>query len=240
MIGKLYGLGVGPGDPELLTLKAVKVLESTDVLCVPKSKTEKDSLALSIALQVVKRDFEVLELLFPMSKDKEVLDNHWRQGADKVLQQLKKGKQVTFITIGDPMFYSTYSYLLEKVKASYPEIQVETVPGVTAFAACSSFINEALTEGEEKLAVIPAAYGIEELKEILADFDNIVLMKVNKIFDSVVSLLKEENMLDKAVFISRCGYPDQFYVTDLESLVGKEKDYMSIMIIRKAGWRRLK
>ncbi|KNZ70914.1 precorrin-2 C(20)-methyltransferase [Thermincola ferriacetica] len=239
MAGKLYGLGVGPGDPELLTLKAWRVLQSVDVLCVPKSRAEKESLALSIVKKAVEKQFDILELLFPMSTDNEVLARHWDQAAVQVISELRKGRQVAFITIGDPMFYSTYAYLLERIKGSHPEIKVETIPGVTAFAACSAFINEALTEGEEKLAVIPAAYGIEELKEIVKKFENIVLMKVNRIYDEVVQLLREEKLLDKAVFVSRCGYPDQFYTTDLESLVGKDKDYMSIMIIRKAGWRRL-
>ncbi len=239
MAGKFFGLGVGPGDPELLTLKAVNVLQSTDVLCVPKSKAEKDSLALSIVCQAVKKDFTILELLFPMSTDTQVLNQHWDRAAEEVLERLNQGLNVTFITIGDPMFYSTYSYLLDRIRGRQAEIETQTVPGVTAFAACASFINEALTEGEEKLAVIPAAYGIEDLREVLRGFDNIVLMKVNKIFDQVVQLLTEENMLDKAVFISRCGYPDQFFTNDLQSLVGKVKDYMSIMIIRKSGWRRL-
>lgn len=239
MKGKIYGIGVGPGDPELLTFKAYKVLKEVDVLCVPKSKAEKDSLALSIARQAVGREFEILELLFPMTHDKEELKHHWDLATEKMVEKARAGKSLAFVTIGDPMFYSTYAYVLERVKKVHQDIEIQTVPGITAFAACSSYINEPLTEGDEKLVVIPAAYGISAIREALEKFENVVLMKLNRIYDEVVGLLKEMNLIGNAAYISRVGYEDQYYTTDIEGLVGKEKDYMSIMIIRKAGWKSL-
>ncbi len=239
MAGKIYGIGVGPGDPELLTFKAYRILKEVDVLCVPKSKTERDSLALTIVTRAVQRKYEVLELLFPMNHDKEVLKYHWDTASEKMAGLAREGKTLAFITIGDPMFYSTYAYILERVKRKFPDIEIETIPGVTAVAACSSLINEPLTEGDEKLAVIPAAYGISAIKEALQSYDSVVLMKVNRLFDEVAGLLEEMKLLDKAVYISRCGYPDQYYSTDIAGLAGKEKDYMSIMVVRKAGWKNL-
>lgn len=239
MSGKIYGIGVGPGDPELLTLRAVRTLKEVDLVCVPKSKTEKESLALSIAKQAVDGNLDTLELLFPMTHDKEVLKEHWDTATEMIISKAREGKNIAFITIGDPMFYSTYAYVLERVKKIYPDIEIETVPGITAFAACSAYINEPLTEGDENLAVVPAAYGITAIKQALAENDNVVLMKVNRLYDQVAELLKEMDLLGKAVYISRVGYSDQYYTTDIESLIGKEKDYMSIMIIRKAGWKNL-
>jgi len=239
MKGKIFGIGVGPGDPELLTLKAYRILKEVDVLCIPKSKAEKDSLALSIVAKAVDRRFEVMELLFPMTHDKEVLRQHWDKATESMVGKAREGQSLAFVTIGDPMFYSTYAYVLERVKGCYKDIEIETVPGITAFAACSSFINEPLTEADEKLAVIPAAYGLDAIRQALEMHDNVVLMKVNRLYDDVAGLLQEMHLLDKAVYISRCGYPDQFYTTDIMSLAGKEKDYMSIMIIRKAGWKSL-
>jgi precorrin-2/cobalt-factor-2 C20-methyltransferase len=238
MKGKFYGIGVGPGDPELLTIKAYRLLQQVDVLCIPKSRMEKESLALNVVRQSLDRDFRVLELLFPMSHDEEVLATHWDRAAEQVAAELAAGHNVAFITIGDPMFYSTYAYLLQRVRKD-PEVEVLTVPGVTAFAACASMINEPLTEKDERVAVIPAAYNLEDLREVLKSFDNLVLMKVNRNYDAVVDLLEETGLLDRAVYVSRCGYPDQFYTTDIKSLVGKEKDYMSVLIVRKAGWRGL-
>ncbi|PKM81083.1 MAG: precorrin-2 C(20)-methyltransferase [Firmicutes bacterium HGW-Firmicutes-14] len=239
MKGKIFGIGVGPGDPQLMTIKACRILEKVDIVCVPKSKHEKDSLALSIAGRAVDREFETLELLFPMTHDKEVLKRHWDEAAERMAQQAREGKSLAFITIGDPMFYSTYAYILERIKRNYTDIEIETVPGITAFSACSSFINEPLTEADENLAVIPAAYGIPAIREALETNDNVVLMKVNRLYDEVAVLLKEMNLLNNAVYISRCGYEDQFYSTDIEGMTGREKDYMSIMIIRKAGWKSL-
>ncbi|MHB9093975.1 MAG: precorrin-2 C(20)-methyltransferase [Eubacteriales bacterium] len=239
MKGKIYGIGVGPGDPELLTVKACRVLKEIDVLCVPKSKAEKDSLALSIVKGMVNREFEILELLFPMTHDKETLKRHWDMATESMAEKAREGKSLAFITIGDPMFYSTYAYVLERVKKIHQDIEIETIPGITAFAACSSFINEPLTEGDERLAIIPAAYGISAIREALEKYDNVVLMKVNRLYDEVAGLLKEMGLLGKAVYISRCGYEDQYYTTDIEGLVGKEKDYMSILIVRKAGWKSL-
>jgi len=239
MKGRIYGIGVGPGDPELLTIKAHRILNEVDLVCVPKSRAEKDSLALSIVRSAVDREFEVMELVFPMTHDKEVLERHWDEAADKMAGKAREGKSLAFITIGDPMFYSTYAYVLERVKKIYTDIGIETIPGITAFAACSAFINEPLTEADEKLAVIPAAYGIPAIKEALEDNDNVVLMKVNRMYDEVAGLLKEMDLLGNTVYISRCGYEDQYFTTDIESLAGKRKDYMSIMIIRKAGWKSL-
>ena len=238
MKGKFYGIGVGPGNPELLTLRAYKILKEIDVLCTPKAKTEGDSLALSIVNQAVERDFTLLELLFPMSKDEQVLQEHWDRAAQQVLALLNQGKSVAFITIGDPMFYSTYAYILKRITKD-PAIEVETIPGITAFSACTSFLNQPLAEAEEKIAVIPAAYDLGHIKETLQNFENVVMMKVNKAFDQIVDVLRELNLLDKGVFISRCGYPDQFYTRDLESLVGQPRDYMSILIVKKAGWEGL-
>ncbi len=239
MNGKIYGIGVGPGDPELLTFKAYYILKEIDVLCVPKSAAEKESLALSIILKAFERDFEVLELLFPMTRDKGELEHHWDTATEKIAAKAREGKSLAFITVGDPMFYSTYGYVLKRIKREYPDIEIETVPGVTAFAACASLINEPLAEGDEKLAVIPAAYGIPAIRAALEDYDNVILMKVNRLYDEVAGLLKEMGLLDRAVYISRCGYEDEYHTTDIEGLVGKDKDYMSMLIIRKAGWKSL-
>lgn len=237
--GRIIGIGVGPGDPELLTIKAYNALREVDIVCVPKSKVEKDSLALTIAQKAVDREFEIMELLFPMTHDKEVLTEHWDLATERIVEAARQGKTLAFITIGDPMFYSTYAYVLERVKKKFIDITIETIPGITAFASCSSFINEPLTEGDEKLAVIPAAYGIDAIRKALQEYDNVVLMKINRIYDEVVTLLNEMDLLGKAVYVSRAGHPDQFYTTDLEGLLGKDRDYMSMMIVRKAGWKKL-
>lgn len=238
MPGKLYGIGVGPGDPELLTLKAYRILQEVDLICVPKSAAERESLALLIIKKALNRHWEVLELSFPMSRDRQVLERHWAEAAEKVASLVQEGKKVAFITIGDPMFYSTYGYLLGYLQKFYPHIPVETVPGVTAMSACAAVLQIPLAEGDENLVVMPAAYNLEQLNKVVGSFDNVVVMKVNRNFDKVLEVLQQKNLIDQAALVSRCGYPDQFICRNLRELVNQNNlHYMSTLIVRKR-WER--
>lgn len=234
--GKFYGIGVGPGDPDLLTLKAYRALQGVDVICVPKSAADKDSLALNVVNKALAKEFNYLELSFPMSRDREVLERCWAEAGEAVAARVKEGQHVAFVSIGDPMFYSTYGYVLAHLKKYHPGLETETIPGITSIAASSAFVNTPLTEGEENLVVLPAAYGIEGLREILSKFDNVVLMKVNRRFEEVLELLKEMGLSDKAAYVSRCGHADQYFTLDLEDLRGQKLDYMSLLIIKKKGF----
>lgn len=235
MPGKFYGIGVGPGDPELLTFKAFRTLEKVDVLCVPRSSADRESLALSVVEKTLARKYELLELHFPMSKDPGILRDSWNEAGRAVAEQVQAGRQVAFITIGDPMLYSTYGYILRYLTENHPALETETIPGVTAFSACASYTGSPLVEGDETLAVVPAAYDLERLKQALVNFDNIVVMKVNRRFPEVLSLLKELGLAGKAVYINRCGYEDQYFTHDLDSLQESKLDYMSLLIVRKRG-----
>ena len=147
--------------------------------------------------------------------------------------EVLQGRNVAFVTIGDPLLYSTYSYLLRFLKDKHPELETITIPGITAMSACSSYIQIPLAEGEETLAVVPAAYGTEQLKNILATFDNVVLMKVNRRLPEVIELLENSGGSRQAYFVSRCGHPDQYVTTNLRELLDKQLDYMSLMIIKR-------
>lgn len=240
LAGKFYGLGVGPGDPGLITLKAFRILEEVNMLCVPKSSADRDSLALQVVRGLTGKEFEHLELSFPMSRDKSVLEESWAAAGEEVARRVRQGNRVAFVTIGDPMLYSTYGYVLQYIKARHPELDTETVPGITAMSACSSLLEAPLAEGEETLVVLPAAYGLGELEEVIRRFDNVVLMKVNKKIEEVSELLDSLGMQGKAVYFSRCGYDDQYVTADLDSLGGRKLDYMSLMIIKKKGFSGLK
>lgn len=234
--GKLYGIGVGPGDPELLTLKAIRVLREADAIAIPKSKEESDSVALSImkgAVDLSKK--ETLELMFPMTKDKEVLRKAREEAASVLCERLKAGKDVACITIGDPMFYSTFSYLIPLVRERLSKVKIEIIPGISSVMASAAVTITPLTEADERLAVIPATYESEKLKDILRDFDTVVLMKVNRVFDKVLGLLEELGLKEKAVFIERCGGENQRVVRDLDSLKGEKLDYLSMVIVKRGS-----
>lgn len=223
---------MGPGDPELLTIKAHRVLSAVDVLCVPKSKMEKDSLALSVVQMAVPKEYTFLELQFPMSKDQVLLEQSWQQAGQQVARELITGRNVAFITIGDPTLYSTYGYLLRYLRANHPDLITETVPGVSSITACPAYIQEPLVEGDEKLAVIPATYNLDDLKQILDIFDTVVLMKVNRRLGELMEYLKHTGNFD-TYFVHRCGYQDQFATNQPETLLNQKLHYMSLMIVKK-------
>lgn len=229
-LGKFYGVGVGPGDAELLTLKAKRILSSANVICAPRSGEDKRSLALSIVRKVVRKKFRVLQPYFPMVKDRAVLEKHWEQAADEIFAELKKGRSAAFVTIGDPLFYSTYSHVLKKIKAR--GARTETVPGVTSLSSCLAALQLPLLEGEERLAVIPASYGLEALESTAKNFDAIVLMKVSRNYDKIVERLGKLGLKDKAIFLSRCG-TKKFFSAKLDEMLGREIDYFSMIIIKR-------
>lgn len=235
-VGKFYGVGVGPGDPELLTLKAVRVLEGVDVVCTPRSTEEKESVALSIAQRVLKRDCKVIEPLFPMVKDPEILERHWDEAVRMIYEELRESRDVAFITLGDPLFYSTYAPLLRRVRERYPEVEIETVPGITSFSACMAHLNTPLVEGDEKLTILPATYDPREIEEALGTHESAVLMKVPKDIDGLIGELEALGLADKALFLSRCG-SREFFSSPLKDMRGEKIDYLSMVVVKRRGFR---
>ncbi len=234
MTGKFSGIGVGPGDPGLLTLRAVELLKTADVVCIPRSSADNESVALKVAAAYIGAA-EIIEVPTPMTRDRALLEAEWRRGAETIATRLAAGRNVAFITIGDAMLFSTYTYLLKHVRAILPGVEVESVPGVTSFAAAAAHLNLALAEGTEKLAVIPAVDAPEALRPLLAAFDSAVLMKVAGKYEEIVAVLADLGLKDKAVYVSKIGYPDEFVTRDLDSLIGKKRDYLSLILIKKGG-----
>lgn len=231
--GKLYGIGIGPGDPSLLTLKASRILEKVDTIFVPRSSLDSSSWARSIVEAVVDQDKNFQELTFPMTTDKAILNKYWLSAAAKIAQEIKKGRQAAFVTIGDPFIYSTYMYLLKTMQKNFPEIEVETVPGISAFNAASARLNFGLVEGYQRLAVIAVSKDLNKAREALKDFDTVVLMKVGAKLDQVITLLKELRLLNNSVLISRAGLPDEKIVRNLAFIKDKKIGYLSVILVRK-------
>lgn len=230
----VYAVGVGPGDPELLTRKAERILRSVDVICAPTGAAEAGSFALSIVEEFIDRSRqEVLVQLFPMQKDQQGLDPFWEEAADQVAQRIAAGKNVAFVTIGDPFLYSTYLYIHRILQVKYPEIEIEVVPGISSILASSAVSGLPLGLGGERIAILPATYESDELKRTLEEFDTVVLMKVNRVFDKVYAVLKELGREKGGVFVRRVGSAEQEVHYDLEALQGKKLDYLSMLIVRK-------
>ena len=241
MTGRLSVIGIGPGDPELLTLKAVRIIKESPVLCVPKGREEGSSLALSIVEKTVRLDGkEIIEAHFPMRKTKgkqsahcdPELDAKWHEIAGSILTQLEKGKDVAFLTLGDPSIYSTFFYLYDKLLELQPDLSIQIIPGVSSINASAARANISLGLGNERIAVLPANY-LDNLKATIEGFDTIVLMKVNKVLDEIIKLLREMDLVRHAVCISRAGMEDEKIYRDITRIKQEGLNYFSMVIVRK-------
>lgn len=233
MIGKFYGIGVGPGDPELITIKAVKILEKIDIVICPKSKKESKSVALSIAEGYLNKKAEILKLEFPMTYDEEKLNITWERNSKIILDLLGKGKNIAFLTIGDPMVYSTYMYLLPFLKKK--DINIETIPGITSFCASANKVNIPLASQEETLSIIPLRKNISEFEKVVDDYDNLIVMKPSTEHKRLAEILEDRNLEDKFVLVSKCGTNEENISYDIDDLKNKKVPYLSTLIIKKGG-----
>ena len=222
--GKLWGVGVGPGDPELLTMKAVRVLREADVVMVPDTSGSEKT-----ALNIAKNYLEGKELVFvktPMVRDKAVVDAAYEAAAGQIGALLDQGKQVAFLTLGDPTVYSTYMYIHEKVR--HQGYAVEVVPGVTSFCAAAARLNISLCQGSEPLLIIPASHNQEALLEVPA---NKVFMKAGKSILELQKTLHDRGMLDGASMVENCSMANERVYPDFSRLT-EPSGYFSLVIAK--------
>ena len=233
--GKLYGVGVGTGSPDLMTLRAVNVLREVDVIAIPQSKPGRKSVAWRIAESNVEKNNkqERLLLTFPMTKDPEITVPAWDIAFTEIGKRLEEGKSVAFITEGDPLFFSTYIYLHKAAPERWPGVETEIVPAVSSFTAVPSVIQAPIADGQERVAVVPASYGLDVLPQILDLFDTVLLMKVSSIMPELVDILKEKNLLDNATYVSKATMDFQSIITDIEAIKNDKCDYFSMVMVKK-------
>ena len=233
-MAKIYAVGVGPGDPELLTRKAERILRQVSVICAPSANPTDSSYALSIVEEFIDRSRqEVIVQTFPMKKDQQELEPFWEDAAREASELVRQGRDVAFITIGDPFLYSTFLYIYRIVREKYPDVSIEAIPGITSINAAAIAAGVPLAAASERVAIIPAAFEEQDLRRVLVDFDTIVLMKVNRVFEQVYALLQELGLEKKGVFIRRVGSAEEEVVFDLATLLGKKLDYLSLLIVKK-------
>lgn len=231
--GKLYGIGVGPGDSELLTVKAVKVIQNADLIITPKTEKKDGSVAYSIAKPYISEKTKIFPMVFQMNLDMDAVNKQWEINRQLIAEQLDAGKNIVFLTLGDPMLYSTYVYVFNVFRDS-EEYEVETIPGIPAFLGIASYIGLPVTEWEENVLIIPATASPDKFDKALAAADNAVIMKVYKNFSFVQSELKKHGMISHAVMVSRAGLSDEIIQRDLESLPADYKpNYLSTIIAKR-------
>ena len=229
----LFAVGVGPGDPELLTRKAERALRSVDVVLAPVSIPAEASVALATVREFLDEGRqEIVVHQFPMTSDPARLIPAWNEAAALVAGRIAAGKDVAFITIGDPLFYSTFIYLLRIFRENYPHIPVEVIPGISSINASAAQALAPLAEGDERMIVVPATAGIDKIGEALARYETVVLLKVKPVFADILELLRQMGRERSTVFVERAGSARQKVLTDFAEISAHSPDYLSLMIIR--------
>ena len=234
-MAKFYGIGTGPGDSSLVTVKAVNVLKNIDILYTPEAKKGGDSLALSIVKEYVPDSVEIKSRHFPMSNRGADKIEAWEYISKEIVSDVKNGKDVGFITLGDPMIYSTYVYVMERIM---DEVEVETIPGISSFSNIASNQNFPLVMDTDPLVVIPCTMEEEKIDEALQKYDCIVLMKIYKKINLILDKLKKYDLIDHAILVSNSSQEKEEVFTNLrEEEIDEKISYFSTILINKNNKR---
>ncbi|MDO7487204.1 precorrin-2 C(20)-methyltransferase [Peribacillus sp. NPDC096622] len=232
-LGTLYGLGVGPGDPELITVKAFRVIQESPVIAYPKKRKGSKSYAHRIVEVYIRpEEKDMLGLVFPMTKDQAILDREWNGTVEKVWQKLNEGKDVAFVTEGDPLLYSTFIHMMKLMQELHPEVEIKTVPGISSFNGSASRLGIALADGDDHVAIVPARDDYEAMKKAIEDHDAVVFIKVAKVIDLMITVLKDLDLLDKASVVTKVT-SDEEVIWKVSELEGLELEYLTLMVVRK-------
>jgi precorrin-2/cobalt-factor-2 C20-methyltransferase len=240
-MAELTCVGCGPGDPDLLTIKAVKAIRDADVIICPTSREGKDSIAYSIISPIIdnSRKPDIVNLVFPMVKDKDTLESTWEKNARIISEKVKTGKNVVYLTVGDPSLYSTWIYLQRELKSKYPKIKITVIPGIVSMFAFASKVGISIAEGDETVAVIPACYDLSRVKETAKNCDTMIFLKDGRYFDQVIALLKEAGFPDSSLFAIAQDVGTNEEIVKKLTLGEVTKDtltnkYFSIMVVKRA------
>ncbi|MFQ9695785.1 MAG: precorrin-2 C(20)-methyltransferase [Zhenhengia sp.] len=225
MKGKLYGVGVGPGDPKLMTYKAVETIQKCQVVAVPKSGNS-EQVALNIAKEFIKNQI-LIDCYMPMIRDKEALRKQHEEVASELKGYLDKGQDIAFLTLGDPTIYSTYMYIHRLIKEMGYETEI--IPGISSICSVAAALNDSLCEGSDCLHIIPASY---KGKEDYLDLEGTkVLMKTGKSMEKVKQHLKEKGLYERARAVECASMPNEKIHESLDTV--EESSYFSIIVVKE-------
>jgi len=235
-VGTLYGVGVGPGASDLVTLRALKVLRAADVLALPRSSDFGASVAWEIIAPLMREarpEQERLRLTFPMSKEPARVRPHVEAAVSAIGARLVEGRSVAFVTEGDPSLFSTFGYVRQEAQKRWPDLRVEIVPGVTSITAVAAVGGVPLADGHERIAIVPATYGVDDLVDLLRRFDTVVLMKLGGEMPAILAALEQTELTDCAFFVSKATMPEQRFETDVRHLQAERGGCFSMLIVKR-------
>jgi precorrin-2/cobalt-factor-2 C20-methyltransferase len=228
--GTLYGIGVGPGDPELVPVKSARILGQVDIIFAAASTKNSYSLAVNIARPYIPETTPVQVLQFPMTTEAQETWSAWEDNARTLIASLEAGKDIAFLTLGDSMTYSTYGYILKQVKRLAPHLPVVTIPGITSYQAAAACLNTPLVEGEESLMLVSGAQGGNRLRHVTEKPDTIVFLKAYRNIGDISQAIDEAGVYQHCVGVSNCGLPEQKIIPDLHACRDQSPDYWTLII----------
>ena len=231
-LGILYGISVGTGDPELITVKGLRWLQQCPIVAFPAGLGNRSGIAQRIVNDWLKPQQTTLALNFPYVRDEATLVSAWQQAAQQVWLYLQQGKSVAFACEGDVSFYSTFTYLAQTLQDLHPEAIVKTVPGVCSPTAVASVLQIPLTIRSQRLAVLPALYNINELETVLDWAEVVVLLKINSVYQQVWQVLKQRNLLAHSWIVEKATFPEQKMYRNLTEYPQLQLSYFSILLIQ--------
>jgi precorrin-2/cobalt-factor-2 C20-methyltransferase len=231
-LGKLYGIGVGPGDPELITLKGLRLLKQVPIVAFPAGLAGKSGVAERIVEEWLQPDQVRLSLGFPYVQDAKTLTEAWQTAAERVWQCLERGQDVAFVSEGDVSFYSTFTYLAQTVLHLHPDAEVQTVPGVCSPLAAVAALGIPLTIWNQRLIVLPALHAVADLETAIATADVVVLLKVSSVYEQVWTVLNQYGLLRHSYVVERATLPEQVIYADLSDRPQLKLPYFSLLIVQ--------
>ena len=231
--GTLYGIGVGPGDPDLVTLKAAKILSRVNIVYAAASTRNHHSLARDIARPHVPVETPIKMLKFPMTRDKKETHSAWEMHARTIIEKLEAGKDVAFLTLGDAMTYSTYGYIVRYISTMAPHLKIETIPGIASYQAAAARLNTPLVEGEESLMVVSGAKGGNRLRSLANKPENVVFLKAYRNVQDITDALTENGSYQQCIGIKNCGHENEEIIPNIDELNKQSPNYWTLIIAKK-------
>ena len=232
-LGHLWGIGVGPGDPELITVKALNRLRQCPIVAFPAGRQGQPGVAQHILAPWLQPDQTLLPLPFPYVSDTSTLRAAWEAAATQVWSHLRQGQDVGFATEGDASFYSTFTYLAQTLQQQHPEVAIHTIPGICSPLAAAAVLGEPLTIYQQRLLVLPVMHTLDQLDTALAQAEVLVLMKVAGVYPSVWQWLQRRHLLSQSTVVVHASRPDQTIYRDLTHHPNLALPYFSLLIIHK-------
>ena len=229
--GKLYGIGIGPGDPELLTLKGARILAECDVIFTVISQHVSESVSGAV-VEAVRPRGRVERLTFSMSRDPAERQAMLAANAQRIADELGQGRTCAYTTLGDTLTYSTYGYMLKILRQTLPGLEVETVPGVTSFATLAARADAVLVENTEDLRVVPAFKASMAESIEFPKGSSTVLLKTYRSRNALIRRLRQEKDL-KVLYGERLTMEGEFISRDLDEIEARPECYFSLMLVRR-------